>query len=50
LDVDDLTLALFITPATLTTESDMNLPLLIGTGVGGLLIGFILSLLIKKRS
>jgi hypothetical protein len=50
LDVDDLTLALFITPATLTTDTDMNLPLLIGTGVGGLLIGLLLSLLIKKRS
>jgi hypothetical protein len=50
LDVDDLTLALFITPATLKSESDMNLPLLIGTGVGGLLIGLLLSLLIKKRS
>lgn len=50
LDVDDLTRGLFITPATLNTEIEKNMPLLIGIGVAGLFIGFILSLLIKKRS
>ena len=50
LEVDDLTLSLFITPATLKSESAINWPVIISAGLVGVIIGFILTLFIKKRS
>ena len=50
LEVDDLTLSLFITPATLKSETVMNWPVIISTALVGAIIGFALSLFNKKRS
>ena len=50
LEVDDLTLTLFITPATLNYGSDMMGWFIIGSGIAGISLGFLLALFIKRKN
>ena len=50
LEVEDVTLSLFITPATLKLENEMNWPVIVVAALGGLTLGFIFSLLLKRKT